>query len=238
MNGSPYETQYDADGRRRFAAEVENFAKGRKTFTFLIIGTPDCKELIDLSEENRKKIDLLVFDFEINHKAISDDFKESFNSCEVYAGNFFTNIHLTLPALFKPDLVFHRWFLHHCTTEQKKISFEIIEKLLSDDGVLLMIDWFIPDYSDWDEKWSSTLEYYTYQKELDLAPSERLWRKNFDAAEVPNGRGGKFTSTKKIELLLQETGFTYKKHVLCKDLVENPELFGQNMYICRKGQND
>jgi len=229
-----YESAFDLEQREAITKKIEEFIENRDQITMLVIGSPDCKEIKNLSEKIKEKINLFVFDFEIKRGKISKNFKKSFNFYEEHSGDFFKNIE---KIKIKADFVFHRWFLHHCTDHQKIESFKIIKNLLANDGELLIIDWMIPDYSSVQERWESSKKYYKYQKRhgLDIAKSKQ--EHNFSKINTPNGKGGKFISHQKLEEIMKKENLEFKREILHQSKVEDPELFGANLYICKEGGN-
>ena len=127
--------------------------------------------------------------------------------------------------------------MHHCTDHQKIESFKIIKNLLANEGELLIIDWMIPDYSSVQERWESSKKYYKYQKRhgLDIAKSKQ--EHNFSKINTPNGKGGKFISHQKLEEIMKKENLEFKREILHQSKVEDPELFGANLYICKEGGN-
>jgi hypothetical protein len=233
---SPYDTSFDKIGREIISEKIRERLKEVDYLNLLIIGSPDCKEINSLTKEEREKINIRVFDFEIKRKIIDDAFISSFNSCNVFSGNFFININSLLEESFYPDIIFHRWFLHHCTDEQKIKSFEIVLNMLKRDqkGELIFIDWFIPDFNN-DEKleWENTVKYYEYHEKHNIAPARTKWKTKFKNRKKEDGQGGKFTSIQNIESMMNSLNFEYERIVLGENLVDNPLLFGQNLYFCK-----
>lgn len=231
MKNDPYKTKYDFEGREKIQNEIKNFLDNTKgVLRLAIIGSHDCKEIKELEPEYKKRIDLFHIDSQKNRNFITS---KKFNSIEGIVGNVFLNYKAI--KKFQPDIVCHRWFMHHCTTEQKRMFCSHIKNFLSDGGKMIFIDWFIPDYveGDLDSKWESTEQYYQYQDKLGLAPKKWKWRIYHEVCEESNRKGGKFISIEKMDEILR-TDYDFERHLMCTDLVKNPELFGQNMYICKK----
>ena len=61
-----YESAFDLEQREAITKKIEEFIENRDQITMLVIGSPDCKEIKNLSEKIKEKINLFVFDFEIN----------------------------------------------------------------------------------------------------------------------------------------------------------------------------
>tara|TARA_B100000287_G_scaffold188300_1_gene178026 strand:+ start:180 stop:1829 length:1650 start_codon:yes stop_codon:yes gene_type:complete len=227
ISKGPYSTDYDAEGRDLIIKKIEKHAKKKDSFCLMLIGSPDCKEIQSLSSDMRKKINLIVFDSK-KDKTLQD-FRDSFKTYKFYCGNFFEN---AVQIDKKVDMMVHRWFLHHCTDEQKQESFQILQDMICADGKVLVIDWFIPDYESNEDRYEKCLQYYKYQERYGLAPSPSRGKRNFDNVNKTDGHGGKFTSTKKLENILTSNNFNFERKLMCTNLVDDPELFGQNLYIC------
>lgn len=231
MSNDPYNTKYDFEGRDKIQNEIKNFLDNTEgVLKLAVIGSPDCKEIKELHPEYKQRIDLFYID---SNKKKKSTILKDFNSTKKIVANVFSN-HEAIKN-FQPDIVFHRWFLHHCTTEQKRTFCSHIKSILSDDGKMIFIDWFIPDYieGDLNSKWESTEQYYEYQENFDIVPPIRKRQLNHKLCEKENKRGGKFISIEKMEEILR-IDYDFERHLMCTGLVENPELFGQNMYICTK----
>lgn len=239
MAGSPYETIFDNIGRDSISSVLEEYMTNINSVEVngLVLGSPDCKELSELSPEFRNKINLFCYDFSSGQ---SD--KSSFKNFYFKQGNVF---HQGIDDLYsgRIDFVLNRWFLHHCTTKEKRIVFDIADSVLVENGLHVIVDWFIPDYdvdedtgmADKDSLWKSYNLYFDYQAKFDLKPADWRVERTFNEFENSGGRGGKFFSTEKIEELIDDYSYEYQKHSLHDpDTVDNPELFGQFLYKCHK----
>jgi ubiquinone/menaquinone biosynthesis C-methylase UbiE len=225
MSGSIYNTKFDIHGREYVKNILENIDK--EVVNILIIGSPDVKELSLLSENIKSKINLFVFDMEDKKIQIQGFKSYYFKKINVFKYPFdgFEG---------QMDIVFHRWFLHHCTEVQKNQSIEICKRILKPDGKLIIIDWFIPDFNSKDEFKESVLKYYEYQIKYGIAPNPKRWNQNIRDAKKPNGKGGKFTSVEKLKEMLLKNDMKYDQKYLCPDFVDNPKLFGQSVFVCEK----
>lgn len=240
-----YKTKFDYQQREAIQQEIQNYAKESEDFTLYMFGSPDCKEIVSLDSSIKKRINLFVFDFELKKSKDLPDL-EDFNTVSLFRGDFFEQIHLrsdlpedalvrqTPNGVENTDLVLHRWFLHHCNDDQKLETFKISHDILNDNGRMILIDWFIPDFNTSDERWDSCERYYNYQKKYDMAPGVWRQKKNFKVVDKPNGWGGKFTSCLKIETMLMRAGFSFERTFLHEGEVDNPKLFGAVMYVCEK----
>jgi D-3-phosphoglycerate dehydrogenase len=227
LSKGPYSTDYDSEGRNLIIEQVQKYAQKKAPASLVLIGSPDCKEIQSLPLQTRKRINLIVFDSKKDRTP--QDIRDSFKTYKFYCGSFFDN---AARVDEKVDIIIHRWFLHHCTDEQKQESFQTLQEIVSASGKVLIIDWFIPDYKDNEDRYKQCIRYYKYQERYGLAPRPSRAKRNFDNVDKTDGRGGKFTSTKKLESMLTSNNFTFERKLMCTNLVDNPELFGQNLYIC------
>lgn len=133
------------------------------------------------------------------------------------------------------DVIFHRWFLHHCTTSQKEEHMAEVVRVLRGNGKLVIVDWFVPDWEG-NGFADSCRKYYAYHAKFGIAPSKTRQDRAIADVEAPTGKGGKFTSTVRFEKLIEKYGFVVtEKRTLAPDGVEDPELFGQYIYVCERG---
>jgi D-3-phosphoglycerate dehydrogenase / 2-oxoglutarate reductase len=241
---SPYGTNFDLEGRKKTAELITSCVDrlglqrdldGLPTATnTIVVGSPDCKELVDLSETIRSQMRVYCCDH-TNNKT-EQWLENSFREFTYYKEDWFSGV-VAPPK--KADIIFNRWFLHHCTNSKKREFLQRAGTLVADDGMVVIIDWFIPDYGDPKERMESAEKYYLYQEKYDLAPSKSRRKQRTKDAEKTDYRGGKMTSTRIMEEMIEEAGFTFKKEFLCSSLVDNPELFGQCLYILKpKGSTD
>lgn len=243
---TPYKTEYDLEGREFIASKINQIMESlpeTETIQLLVIGSPDCKELSSVAKEYKKRINLITVDPARPRTTIIGELKASYKSYKHPEGSFFEisnkehHVHRVLNNRYgEIDVVLHRWFLHHLTDVEKLKCLGIVNDLMTKDGILYMIDWFIPDYeaNNHESHWQSAKKYYDYQDKYGLAPIVNVQKFNRRFIQDPDGKGGKFTSIEKIELMLREKNFKFERHLMCEDKVDNPELFGQNLYVCKK----
>lgn len=208
----PQETIFDEIGRKF----VNSLIKDQKKI--IVFGSPDAREFSLVKND----IVIHAFDF-VQPESIPEN-------VIFIAGNVFDFDFSNEQA----DLVFNRWFLHHCNTQRKKQFIEIAMNLIDETGKICVIDWFIPDYHNEEEYLESLLKYYEYHDLYKLAPSRDRWFKRAGDRESTDSRGGKFISRNKFEEMLAEKDLKFNVVPLCPDFVENPELLGQFAYLIRK----
>lgn len=235
----PYGTIFDKIGRDSISSVLKEYMTNTNSdeINGLVLGSPDCKELSELPPEFRNRINLFCYDF-----SSGQEDKNSFKTFYFKQGNLFEQ---GIDELYsgRIDFVLNRWFLHHCTTKEKRNVFDIVDSVLVENGLHVIADWFIPDYvvdedtgmADKESLWKSYNLFFDYQAKFDLKPADWRIRGTFEEFENSGGRGGKFFSTEKIEEFIEDYSYGYEKISLHDpDTVDDAELFGQFLYKCWK----
>jgi FkbM family methyltransferase len=224
-NSGHKESIFDNLGRKLIANKISKIPN----LNIALIGSPDARELTFIPKEIRSQMSIVCFD-SCDKEDVSPDFKKSFKSYEYIKCNFLTFNVDSIEHKF--DVVVNRWFLHHCTTEQKKEVLLLTKKLIKQKGVAFVLDWFIPDWKDGDEKdyLNKVLEYHTYHSLYGISFNKTKLIARANGRENPDYLGGKFTSIKKFHSIISKCNFDYDLESVAPNLVTNPVLFGQFLY--------
>ena len=201
-----------------------------KMLDVLVLGSPDANELSTMPEELLSQMNVVSVD----KKKRPASFKS--HTYERIHGDVF-DPGLLQDRIPHADVTLCRWFLHHCTSSQKDSLMKICAEKIPENGLLVIMDWFVPDWSDDVTGFDvSCHEYFSYQHKLNLAPSKDRWMRNIIEVNSPNFCGGKFDSTRRFEERLMKSGFKFDKTVLATglDVIDDPELFGLYGYVCRR----
>lgn len=216
--GSPQESVFDVLGRQEIANIVEEMYVG-EPLKIALFGSPDARELSLI--ENKE--DLIVSCFDQVAGEEPDEFLDfHFEHINVFDKNF--------SEIEQQDLVINRWFLHHCTTEQKR-QFLSSAKEISNN--ILTIDWFIPDWNNVEEYYMGLGEYYCHHTFYGISPGpdKTKWLNRARGSEIADSNGGKFTSMRRIEEEFVNLGLVFTKKYLCPPEIANAELLGQVCYL-------
>lgn len=222
------ESIFDHLGRKVIAKKIAE--KATTDISMVVFGSPDARELSDLPAKIKQRINLCCFDIDPIQET-TDKFKQDFKSFEFFQKNVFQVDFERF--LGNCDIVFSRWFFHHCNTVQKQELLKTISKLLNPDGEFFLIDWFIPDWQDGNEAdyLDKTLQYHACHQKYGIACNKTRLINNSKNRENADFKGGKFTSLKKIQPLLKN--FDYEIESLAPNIVDDPLTFGQFLLTCK-----
>lgn len=197
----------------------------------LVLGSPDANELNTMPEDLLSQMNVVSVDMKEGSRSFESLTYERIRG-NVFEQNFLQD------RVPHADVTLCKWFLHHCVSAQKDDLIQICADKLPENGLLVVMDWFVPD---WDEGSAtgfdtSCRQYFLYQEKLGLAPLKRRWVRNVIDVSTPNFHGGKFDSMRIFEERLMKNGLEFDELTLGADIewIDDPELFGLHGYICRK----
>jgi len=224
-NSGHKESIFDNLGRKLMASKIAKIPN----IDVALIGSSDARELTFVPKDIRSKMNIICFD-SCDKEDVPKEFKKSFNSYSLIKCNFLTFNIEEIENKF--DVVVNRWFLHHCTTEQKKDVLLMSKKLMKSKGFYFVLDWFIPDWKEGDEKdyLNKVLDYHTYHSLYGISFNKTKLIARANGRENPDYLGGKFISIKKFHSIVSKCNFDYELESVAPNLVTDPILFGQFLY--------
>ena len=231
--GSIYNTDFDNHCREIIAKKIHEFfqQKDKQDVRILVVGSPDLKEFSKIKSNIFKKASIDVFDFE--NQKVNQDFENQFESFSYSKGNVFDHLQKIANSNIekKYDLIFNRWFLHHCSPRQKRKFFELSKKLMKEDALCLTIDWFVKDWETDSEFDENVKKYFEYHEKFGIAPSkQKQLMANAIQLNIENGKGGKFPSKGQIISFCKDFNLKAVYSSVCVKEVDDSELFGQFLF--------
>lgn len=234
---------YDKETRdflKKFIPEkIIRFDKKRE-IKVLMLGSPGLQEIRDLPVDILARFEITGVD-KAHKKPLGLPVKKyKFRKINIF--DFFKKHN----SKNKFDIVLNRWFLHHISEHNKEILCKKIYNILSDNGFLITIDWFIDDWETPDELRCSQIKFYEYRikylphqceksnKIKEWTPAH-WWDKLHDDKDWS---GGKHPSRKRFVGYLKNAGFkNIETHnVGNTDIIDDPYLWGDVLVFAQKQQ--
>ena len=217
-------TTYDRldDVSRSFMSGYFNDNFSERDLNICVIGSPDARELTDIDQEILSRSNVVVID-----PASKDETPPRCKSFQHFKKSIFS---IDPQQLFsQSDIVLSRYFMHHCTEEQRESIINSFKQYAPAHARFIVIDWFIPHYESLAQFRDSSRRYYEYHAKFGMAPGQDKWFRD-DVLE-PNFKGGKFACTEQ----LKELGFQERYRLGDNGNTPDPELLGLNVMVLRNG---
>ena len=234
----------DIDSRESISKNIQTIidAKQIKELNVLIVGSPGMQELKSVPVQYLKKLNVTSVDYsepQTLHK-LSTKLKVKkyiFKQSDAF-------LFLSKEKENKYDLIINRSFLHHISKNNKKIFVDNCFRILRISGQLFCVDWFIENYSNEKEMFTSISNYYEYRSKYTPALKNKMSTKNRDKSSYwwenmhadNDFSGGKHATREEMEINLINAGFNETKmmNIANPKKIDNPYLWGHVMTISTK----
>lgn len=236
-----YGSIYDKETRKfisKYLPEKIGKFNGKSELNVLMIGSPGLQEIRDVPAEVLGRFNITGVD-----KSPEMPIKLPFNSYTYVNENIF-EFFANHDKSKKYDIILNRWFLHHISEKNKESVCKNCWNLLDDNGILMMVDWFIDDWETPEELLTSLIDFYEYHvkylphqipklERTKKQSPEYMWERFHDDNDWV---GGKNPSRERLSKYLTQFGFKKLEvhNVANTDIIDNPHKWGDALVYAEK----